>query len=1491
MANADRIIELLHEARLRPAGAERDRFLAEACAGDSALMDQVVSLLEAEAADNGSFLRMSPVVRPALLPSEKPGDRIGRYKLLEQIGEGGCGVVYMAEQEEPVRRRVALKVIKLGMDTKSVIARFEAERQALALMDHPNIAKVFDAGATDTGRPYFVMELVRGIRITDFCDQHHLSTNERLELFIQVCHAIQHAHQKGIIHRDIKPSNILVTVSEAGAVGCPKVIDFGIAKATNDQRLTDKTVFTAFEQFIGTPAYMSPEQAMMTSWDIDTRTDIYALGVLLYELLTGSTPFDAKALLAAGMDEMRRKIRDEEPATPSTCLSTMQALDLTAVARRRQVEPPRLIHLVRGDLDWLVMKCLEKDRTRRYETANGLAADVRRHLGNEPITARPPSRWYEFQKTVRRHRFGFAVAAALILVLGLGVVTSGWQAIRATRAERQQSQLRKEADAGRETAQTEAAKSRQVAQFMQDMLKGVGPSVALGRDTKMLREILDRTALRLDELKDQPSVQVSLQLTLARVYADLAEYEAAIRMCRSAVELQRKLSGAEHPDLAGAMHQLAGVLFQQGGHAEAEALFHEVVAMRRKLLGVDHPAVADSLHELSMLYRETGNLAKAENTAREVVAIRRARFGETDRQVAVAQQLLAWNLKLRDRFSEAEAVIRQSIATRKALLGNEHSEVIFALFDLAEFLHDQGKRSESDAVTNEVLAMRGRLFESKSPFAAQCLQQLAWVLHVQGRHADAEMVSREALGIRHQVLGRSHPDVAHNLSFLGLFLRAQGKLAEAEAVLREALTIHREALGIGHFTTMHSVRAVTDLLLSMNRSAEAEKLQRDELAACREVHGSDHPATAVLLHELAMLLRNQGRLTEAESLAREALLIRRRKLGDQHLDVASTLHLLAWTRHLQRNDAEAETLSREAVAILRARLGNDHQHVAWTLYDLAVFLRDQGKLTEAETTARESSAIRRKVGGNAHPDVGATVSLLAAVLKRGGKRVEAEAVWREELASRRKETGGGGLAVATACHELAELLREQQKPAEAETLIRDALSIRRSLLGEGHPRLADSWRVLGELLADQGKAKELAALLEESPGAAGSATEADQAQFGRLLWLMGNVWLQAGQFGDAGRAFGRALQKFRQLQTQFPSNAHHRQEQAFSLRLLAEASRRAGGMAAAESNLRMALGIYRQLMTEVPSSTFYPWEVARTLERLTYLLRDQSRLSEAEATAREVFALHQKRSGDTHPETAEALKNVAEVLHGQGRYAEAKSTFLEAASHASAPTLNEIAFTLATAASAELRDGPVALTFAEKAVAATSRSNSMMVDTLAAAYAEVGQFTKAVRVQQEAIDLLQDEALKQGLRFRLKLYTSGLRYRNPGQLARLATALLDAGKHVEAERPARECLALREQLIPDDWRTFNARSILGGSLLGQSKYAEAEPLLLSGYEGMKQREGRIPADGRPRLKEALQRLVRLHEATARPEKAAAWRKTLSEFVETEGGKETAVPKP
>ncbi|MBL9172731.1 MAG: serine/threonine protein kinase, partial [Verrucomicrobiales bacterium] len=742
-----------------PTDAERHAYLARACAGNDTLRATVEELLRHHAAED--FLSGPAVVEgpPTFVePSrivECPGSRIGHYKLLQQIGEGGCGVVYMAEQEEPVRRRVALKIIKPGMDTRSVIARFEAERQALAMMDHPNIAHVLDAGATDSGRPYFVMELVRGIRITEYCDQNKLSTAARLKLFTQVCQAVQHAHQKGIIHRDLKPSNILVTVNDG--VPVPKVIDFGIAKAV-EGRLTDQTLFTAFEQFLGTPAYMSPEQAAMTSLDVDTRSDIYSLGVLLYELLTGRTPFDQKELMRGGLDGMRRVLREQEPQRPSTRLSTLANGDRATIAAARASDLSGLVTSITGDLDWIVMRCLEKDRTRRYETANGLAADIQRHLDNEPVVARPPSRIYTLQKLVRRNQLAVAAATAVLVALLVGLGIASWAFVR-ERSARQRAAL-------------EAARSRQTAEFLQEMLQGVGPSVALGRDTTLLREILDRTAARLStDLKDQPEVEAELRDTIGRVYEEFAEHERARAMHERAVELRQKLYGEDHTNTARSVRllgtsrnsiYLSGELEQQ---RETERLLRQALATQRKFLGETNLEVADTLMQLSYALLNLGqrdDLERAQlkqlneeavESSQRVVDIHRKYFTGDHPTLARSLRELGHSFARADRAAEGEPYYREALAMQRRLLGEEHLEVAHAMRYMAFGLYQQRKYEESERLYRQALAQYRKYLGNDNRHVASVLMELGNVFTSQERWDEAANLAAELVACERRRTG------------------------------------------------------------------------------------------------------------------------------------------------------------------------------------------------------------------------------------------------------------------------------------------------------------------------------------------------------------------------------------------------------------------------------------------------------------------------------------------------------------------------------------------------------------------------------------------------------------------------------------------------------------------------------------------------------------------------------------------------------------------
>jgi eukaryotic-like serine/threonine-protein kinase len=987
---------------------------------------------------------------------EQTGERIDRYKLLEKIGEGGYGVVYMAEQAEPIRRRVALKIVKLGMDTKQVIARFEAERQALALMNHPNIAKVLDAGATVTGRPYFVMELVRGIKITNYCDQHKLSTRARLGLFIQVCHAVQHAHQKGIIHRDLKPSNILVT--ELDGVAVPKVIDFGIAKATGQQLLTDKTVFTAFQQFIGTPAYMSPEQAGLSGADVDTRSDIYALGVLLYELLTGHTPFERRELLQAGFDEMRRLIREEEPPKPSTRLSLLAADDLTRVAQGHATEPPRLIHLVRGDLDWIAMKALEKDRARRYETAIGFALDVQHYMDGDPVAARPPNRLYRLGKLVKRNKLVLTAAVAVFLALAIGLGFSLWSLRKATH---------------------EASKSRQVGRFLRDALRGAGPSVALGRDATILREILDNTAQRLDkDLNEEPDVQADLRDTLGEIYHEIGEYAKSESMFRKALAMRKELLGNEHPDVATSLGNLAMALLAQGELTNAETLCREALTMRKRLRGKDHQDVALSLNNLAAVLRYQNRLEESEALQREALAIEKKSFGTEHPKVATSLNNLAVELHCEGKLAEAEAMHREALAMQRKLLGTRHPDMAASLNNLATVLRAQGKLAEAEAMSRESLAMLKELLGSEHPHVADALDNLARVLIARGKLAEAETLYNDEVAILRKLRGPLRPELPTSLQNLAEVLRHQGKLAPAEPLYREAVAMRRElwrSRHTGFDDLLGSLHNLADLLAQEDKLAEAEALYREAVATRRNVAGRKDAGLFSSLDNLADVLHRQRKLAEAETFYREAVAMGRELTGGRHVafdGLASTLHKLADVLTQEEKSTEAEDNYREALRMLRDHFGQGHPQTVGTLHNLADLLTREGKLAEAETLYREEVAIYRKQPGNAHTNVLSTIARIIPLLEGQGKLGDAEAMQREVVTMEKRLVGNEHTNVAAALNNLATALHRYGKLAEAETVHREALAMRTKLLGSEHRDVATSLCGLAFVLQAQGRLAE-----------------------------------------------------------------------------------------------------------------------------------------------------------------------------------------------------------------------------------------------------------------------------------------------------------------------------------------------------------------------------------------------------------------------------------
>jgi eukaryotic-like serine/threonine-protein kinase len=845
--------EFLHQALALDAQA-RALFLDEACGSNAALRGELESLLSIGDGLSPEFLESPPPARfgagddafaaAGLTEGQQFAER---FQLIRKFGEGGMGQVWLAEQTAPVRRIVALKLIKAGMYDETVVQRFQAERQSLAIMDHPAIAKVFDAGITPQGRPYFVMEYVPGLPITEYCDQHKLEIRERIELLIQACDGVQHAHQKAIIHRDLKPANILVIEVDGEPV--PRIIDFGLAKATTAPA-ADQTLYTRFGQFMGTPGYMSPEQVNPNVRDIDTRTDVYSLGVILYELLTGLQPFEGKERKRPSLEEWLRQLREEEPRRPSSKIGADRETS-TETAVMRGTEAKQLVSQLRGDLDWITMKALERDRDRRYGTPAELAADLRRFLHDEPVVARPASFAYQLGKLVRRHRAAAAMAAGLLLLLAAFSALQGLQLEKTTR---------------------ERDRATRITDFMTSMFKVSDPSEARG-NAVTAREILDKASKEIGTgLARDPEVQSQMRQVMASTYLNLGLYARAHELAQNALDSRLRLDGPADPNTLESMSLLGWILAREThDNKEAETLERKALEGEQRTLGPEHPLTLATKDRLAMVLQHQGHYEQAEQLESEIVEAATRRLGPENALTLESMNHLGVAQLRRGEFAPAERTYRQLLDADRRAFGPDHPESLKALNNLAVAMEMLDRWAEAEPLLREALAIQQRVLGPEHQNTVTAMNNLAAVLVHDGRVAEGEPLIRQALAIQVRTLGPDHPETLGSNSALGDALYKEGRFQEAETVDRQTLASQARVLGPKFHSTLLTQDNLSATLIREGRYAEAEQLARDAFENQREKMGLQHPYTLNVLKQLGKALAFQQRYPEAEKLYRDAI--------------------------------------------------------------------------------------------------------------------------------------------------------------------------------------------------------------------------------------------------------------------------------------------------------------------------------------------------------------------------------------------------------------------------------------------------------------------------------------------------------------------------------------------------------------------------------------------------------------------------------------------
>lgn len=1305
----------------------------------------------------------------------------GRYKLQEKIGEGGMGEVWVAKQTEPVKRRVAIKLVKAGMDSRQVLSRFEQERQALAMMDHPNIARVLDGGMTPSGHPFFVMELVNGLQLTRYCDEVRLTFKERLELFVLICQAVQHAHHKGIVHRDLKPANILVTNIDGRPV--PKIIDFGVSKAIGESP-TDSSIATQFGTVVGTLEYMSPEQAGYSGNDIDTRADIYSLGVILYELLTGLRPIDSQRLKEAALTEMIRIIREEEPWKPSTRLSSDASLPSMAALRR--TDPRRLTEALRGELDWVVMKCLEKQRDRRYETANALARDIQCFLADEPVEARPPSARYRMNKFLKRHRGPVLAATVVLIALVAGIIGTSFGMVEAMRQKRLADDRKQEAIEAREDearrAESEAAakqeaidrkneadiqrklaeerlvqieteqkkteQEKRIAQavrdFLQDkllrqadvykqadLLQQIGGSVGAAKENPTIRELLDRATVELSAEKiessfpEQPLVQAEILGTVGKAYVAVGGFDPGLKLLERALALCQTHLGKEHPDTVKYMIMLGTARVEAGILKPGEQILEEGLELAKATFGPDDLTTADCMNSLSAAYQLLGKLEKGLELAIEVHQRKTRSIAPDDPESVRALANLAAAYNHAGKPQQALETMKRAVSLSKEICGPDHPLTFFCMSNLATCYGALGNRDPQQALMEEAVnGLKNKLGE-EHPFTLHSIASLAEAYRQSGDLPRGLNTLQEVAGVMEKKLGKKHPITLRTMSALADMYMESGKLDRCLELYEETLALQIETLGPDHPETLATQGNKASGHSRIGELDKCLELWGDKLRRLEALYGPDHPQTLFTAKCLGATYVDLGKIDEGRPLIEKAY-----SQGEKYPELLDSALNLTKLLASEGKLSEGVKLLEETVEKYKRLRGPDHPETMKCHGWLGTGYFRSRQLDKSLPLFEKLLPQQARVMGRSHPDTIETMTNLAVNYGQAGRLDDALSLFKEAL---------GHQEAMGVSHQLKTLRMMKSRMVQLLQFrdLDEALKFAEAIFEACRPEV-----------------------IQELP------------DYVSLVQTTGGLHEQAGHREKALEVYEKALKNY---------------ETAF------------GSIKAEDFVLTDLLGVscWRQRQFEKAINVY-----SKALVQKENLL------------------------GRKNISTLRTVLNLGVNYKDAGQF-DLAIPLLEEAHRASAEE-------------PELRWG---------------------IPHLIHAYAQSGDRKRTVELLNVYFGQIDESS-------------NSITSRQAGEMAMIGMALLKAGFYEDSEPILRASLKFREKNSPDAWTTFNSMSMLGGALLGQGKTKEAETLLTAGHEGLIAREKTIPPLGKDRVKESLERLVKLYTKLDKPDEAKKWQNEL-----------------